>query len=222
MRRVHNHWRPRRDASAPGASRSRGEEPHSLRNRCCESSQRRRSSMRRVVCLILLAIPFVPNARTLPAQQAPQGTVTGRVVDASSQRPLADAQVSIVGTQRGAVTNENGEFRIVHVPAGAQTVRAQRIGFAPATLAVSVTAGGSAVANLALAVTAAELDQVVVTATGETQRKRETGNTVAVVQPTTERLAVAPTVAELLQAQAAGVYVNQSGGTQGTASRIRI
>ena len=178
--------------------------------------------MRRVVCLILLAIPFVPNARTLPAQQAPQGTVTGRVVDASSQRPLADAQVSIVGTQRGAVTNENGEFRIVNVPAGAQTVRAQRIGFAPATLAVSVTAGGSAVANLALAVTAVELDQIVVTATGETQRKRETGNTVAVVQPTTERLAVAPTVAELLQAQAAGVYVNQSGGTQGTASRIRI
>jgi TonB-linked SusC/RagA family outer membrane protein len=148
--------------------------------------------------------------------------VTGRVLDAAVQRPLADVQVTIVATQRGAVTNENGEFRIASVPPGAQTVRAQRIGYAPATLAVTVVASGNVVANLALSATAVELDQVVVTATGETQRRRETGNTVAVVQPTTERLAVTPSVAELLQAQAPGVYVNQSGGTQGTASRIRI
>jgi len=182
--------------------------------------------MRRLVCpLVLAAIGGIatispPNARTLQAQQL--GTVTGRVVDAAAQRPLADVQVTIVGTQRGAVTNETGEFRIASVAPGTQTVRAQRIGYTPATLSITVSASSNVVANLALSVTAVELDQVVVTATGETQRRRETGNTVAVVQPTTERLAVAPSVAELLQAQAPGVYVNQSGGTQGTASRIRI
>ena len=179
--------------------------------------------MRRLVCLIALTVVtvcFPPNARRLAAQQT--GTITGRVVDAAAQRPLADVQVTVVGTQRGGTTNENGEFRIGSVPAGQQTVRAQRIGYAPATLAITVPASSSVVANLALSATALELDQVVVTATGETQRRRETGNTVAVVEPTTERLAVTPSVAELLQAQAPGVYVNQSGGTQGTASRIRI
>jgi TonB-linked SusC/RagA family outer membrane protein len=168
----------------------------------------------------MLAFVFVPNARTLSAQQT--GTITGRVLDAGVQRPLADVQVTVVGSQRGGLTNENGEYRIVGVPAGAQTVRAQRIGYSPTNMAVTVPPGGSVTANLALSVTAVALDQVVVTATGETQRRRETGNTVAIVQPAPERLAVAPTVAELLQAQAAGVYVNQSGGTQGTASRIRI
>ena len=176
--------------------------------------------MKRLVCLIVLAVAFVPNARRLSAQQV--GTVTGRVIDASTQRPLADVQVSIVGTQRGAITNENGEYRIASAPAGAQTVRAQHIGYAPGTLAVTVPATGNVVANFTMSVTAVTLDQIVVTATGETQRRRETGNTVAVMQPTVERLAVAPTVAELLQAQAPGVYVNQAGGTQGTASRIRI
>jgi hypothetical protein len=70
--------------------------------------------MRRLVCLILLAFAFVPNGRTLLAQQQ-TGTVTGRVLDATAQRPLADVQVSVVGTQRGAVTNANGEYRRARV-----------------------------------------------------------------------------------------------------------
>lgn len=176
--------------------------------------------MTRHVCLILLAVALALDSRTASAQQT--STVTGRVVDASSQRPLADVKVTIVGTLRGGTTNENGEYRITSAPLGAQSVRAQRIGFAPATLAITVPGTGNVVANLALSVTAVELDQVVVTATGETQRRRETGNTVAVLQPAPERLAVSPTVSDLLTAQAPGVYVNQSGGTQGTAARIRI
>jgi TonB-linked SusC/RagA family outer membrane protein len=177
--------------------------------------------MTRLVCLIMLGVAFAPNARPLRAQQA-TGTVTGRVLDAAAQRPLPDVQVSVVGTQRGGVTNENGEYRIQNVPAGTQTIRAQRIGYAPTTLSITVPTGNNVVANLALSVTAVELDQVVVTATGETQRRRETGNTVAVLQPAPERLAVSSTVSDLLTAQAPGVYVNQSGGTQGTANRIRI
>ncbi|HEX6049852.1 MAG TPA: TonB-dependent receptor plug domain-containing protein, partial [Gemmatimonadaceae bacterium] len=167
--------------------------------------------------LLVGAIPWA-----LAAQQPTQGTITGRAVDAASQRALPDVQVSVVGTQRGAITNEEGEYRIVNLTPGTVTVRAQRIGYAPVTQSVTVTAGGTATANFVLAATAIQIDEVVVTATGESQRKRETGNTVATVTPSTERLATTTNIADVLQASAPGVYVNSSGGTQGSASRIRI
>ena len=158
----------------------------------------------------------------LAAQQPAQGTITGRAVEGATQRPLADVQVSVVGTQRGAITNEQGDYRIVGITPGTVTVRAQRIGFAPVTQSAVVTAGGSVTANFVLNATAIQIDEVVVTATGETQRKRESGNTVATVTPTTERLATTTNIAEVLQASAPGVYVNSPGGTQGSANRIRI
>ena len=158
----------------------------------------------------------------LTAQAPAQGTISGRAVEAATQRPLPDVQVSVVGTQRGAITNEQGEYRIVNLTPGTVTVRAQRIGYAPVTQSVSVTAGGTATANFVLAATAIQIDEVVVTATGESQRKRETGNTVATVTPSAERLATTTNIADVLQASAPGVYVNSSGGTQGSASRIRI
>ena len=50
------------------------------------------------------------------------GTVRGRVTSAGSGAAIADAQVSVAGTQRGTVTNANGEYSITRVPAGDRTV----------------------------------------------------------------------------------------------------
>ncbi|MDF2774908.1 MAG: putative outer membrane protein, partial [Geminicoccaceae bacterium] len=72
--------------------------------------------------LLVGAIPWA-----LAAQQPTQGTISGRAVEAATQRPLPDVQVSVVGTQRGAITNEQGEYRIVNLTPGTVTVRAQRI-----------------------------------------------------------------------------------------------
>jgi len=167
--------------------------------------------------LLAGAVPW-----SLGAQQPTTGTITGRVVEAATQRPLPDAQVSVVGTQRGALTNEQGDYRIVGITPGPVTVRAQRIGYAPSNQAVVVGTAGPATANFSLTATAIQIDEVVVTATGETQRKRESGNTVATVTPSSERLAATTNIAEVLQASAPGVYVNSPGGTQGSANRIRI
>jgi TonB-linked SusC/RagA family outer membrane protein len=174
---------------------------------------------RQLVTASLLA-GAVPLA--LAAQQPTQGTITGRVIEAASQRPLPDVQVSVVGTQRGAITNEQGDFRIVGITPGTVTVRAQRIGYSPETQSVVVSAAAPVTANFVLTATAIQIDEVVVTATGETQRKRESGNTVATVTPSAERLATTTNIAEVLQASAPGVYVNSPGGTQGSANRIRI
>ena len=62
------------------------------------------------------------------------------MIDAASQRPLANVQVSIAGTGAtvGALTNAQGTFRIPNVAVGQQTVRARLIGYAAATATAAV------------------------------------------------------------------------------------
>jgi TonB-linked SusC/RagA family outer membrane protein len=181
--------------------------------------------MSQTVCQLLratLVAALIPWHLGAQQPDAGTGTITGRIVELSSQRPLSDVQVRVLGTQRGAVTNDRGEYRINAITAGTVQLRAQRIGYAPVTQSVTVAAGASATSNFVLSATAIQIDEVVVTATGESQRKRESGNTIATVTPTQEQLATTTNIAEVLQASAPGVYVNSPGGTQGSANRIRV
>ena len=73
------------------------------------------------------AVPLLPAALVVPlavpalaGAQVARGTVTGRVTDASTQQPVANAQVVVVGTQIGALTNADGRFTLRALPAAAQ------------------------------------------------------------------------------------------------------
>lgn len=166
----------------------------------------------------VLALAFAAPA----AAQTPTGTVTGRVVDMQTQRPVASAQVRVIGTQRGAQTDEQGQYRIGGVPTGTVQLIAQRIGYGPSPRTVTVEANGITTADFALVVSATQLDQVLVTATGQTERKRENGNAVATIAPKTEQLAATQNFSDVLAARAPGVSVTTSGGTTGGGSRVRI
>jgi TonB-linked SusC/RagA family outer membrane protein len=151
-----------------------------------------------------------------------QGVVTGRVMDAATNLPLADAQVRVVGSTRGSLSNADGRYTITGVATGSQTVRAQRIGYSMANQVVSVTSGTPVTVNFGLRAAATTLDQVVISATGQTQRKRESGATSSTIDSSLVTLAAAPTFSNILTARAAGVAVQGSSGTTGTSSRIRI
>ena len=155
-------------------------------------------------------------------QQANTGTITGRVIDRSTQQPLPGVNVLVVGTQRGTQTQDDGTFRLAAVPAGTYQVRAQRIGYQAQTVPVTVQANGTATAEFALGAAAVQLEQVVISGTGETERRRERGASVAVIDTSLVNVAAAPTFSNLLQARTAGVTVQQASGTTGTGSRIRI
>src|SRR5687768_13578871 len=58
------------------------------------------------------------------AQTSATGSITGRVLDASTGRYLNNAQVTIAGTARTARTNEYGEYRFDNVPAGEVNIEA--------------------------------------------------------------------------------------------------
>jgi hypothetical protein len=167
------------------------------------------------------AIPAASQAQ----QPAASGTVTGRVVERGSNAPVGGAQVFVVGASpRGALTAEDGTYRIGGVPAGAAVLRVRRLGYEAGAQSVTVTAGGSVRADFTVGRSVATtLEQVTVTATGEQQRRREQGNSVAIIQALPqERLANAQNFSQAISAQAPGVQVLQSGGTTGTGSRVRI
>jgi TonB-dependent starch-binding outer membrane protein SusC len=160
------------------------------------------------------------SAVTLGAQQP--ATIVGRVTDRASGQPLAAAQVQIVGTTRGAATGDDGRYRIAGVPAGQVQVRVLRIGYRAVTRPVTAVAGQTETADFALDASAVTLDQVVVTATGEQIRRREQGNAVSSIQPSTEEQAATTNLTDVLNSRTPGVYVQQSSGGTGTGSRIRI
>lgn len=174
----------------------------------------------RTAALLAIAGVLLFGPPALAQQQT--GAVVGHVIDRAGGTPVPDVNVVIVGTTMGTRTDAQGRYRIGGVPAGAVTVRAFRIGFSAQAMPATVPAGGEVTVDFQLATTAVTIEQVIVTATGESQRKRETGNAVATVAPAPEKLAVSSNVAEVLAASAPGVYVNSPGGTQGSANRIRI
>ncbi len=153
--------------------------------------------------------------------QSTQGTVTGRVTDAATGQPIASAQVNVVNTALGALTNDKGQYTIRGVLPGPHTVRALRVGFAEQSGTVSVSAGQTATLDLAMKAVAVTLNPVVTTATGE-QRRVEVGNSIAQVNAA-QIVATkgVSNMADLLTARAPGVQVIP--GTQiGAGSRVRI
>ncbi len=164
------------------------------------------------------ALAFVP----LLAFAQSSGTITGRVTESGSGQPVADANVVIVGTTRGARTDAEGRYRISDVPAGPAQVRALRIGYASTAQPVNVTAGSTNSVDFALSSAAISLDRVLVTAQGGEQRRVEVGNAVSNIAVADVQKASVPNGASLLQGRAPGVTVIQNGGTTGTSARVRI
>ncbi len=170
--------------------------------------------------LAVLALMFAAWPSSASAQ-AQQGTITGRVTDAANGQPVAAAQVNVVGTNAGAQTNDNGEYTIRGVRAGALEVRTLRVGFAELRQQVSLKDGETVTLNFQLNAVAVMLNPVVTTATGE-ERRVEVGNAIARVDAAsvTEQKPVS-TVEDVLTARAPGVQVMQ--GTQtGAGARVRI
>ncbi len=88
------------------------------------------------------------------------GTITGRVVDEDGDA-LPGASVRVEGTQMGAATNTQGQFRIGGVPVGSYTLVASFVGYEPQTARVRLAGRGARV-DFRLSSGARELSEVAV------------------------------------------------------------
>lgn len=156
------------------------------------------------------------------AAQAQDGTVTGMVTDAASQRPVGSVQVYLVGTGLGTLSRDNGRFTILNVPPGDYTVRAERIGFTGVDAQITVGVGATVQQDFAMSAQALGLDEIVVTGTAGAARRREVGNSISQLDIEEEIVGPPQNVDALLQARVPGMSVTQSSASVGGGAMIRL
>src|SRR3569623_604220 len=135
------------------------------------------SGMSRTCRLIALVLALAAPLAAARAQGT--GTIRGRVTDAATARAIADAQITITGTQLSAATTAAGDFAISNVPSGSREVVVRRLGYTRQAKNVTVNVGTETRADFTLTITATPLDAIVVTGTAGAAEKRTLGNAVA-------------------------------------------
>ena len=181
-------------------------------------SRRSFLSMRALAVMAGLALVL-----PVPVLAQATGAVTGVVRDRSTLQPMNGVQITVVGTQRGGVSDARGRFLIQNVPAGQQTLEAVFIGYGSAQQPVTVTAGGTAEVNFELGISAVSLDEVIVTGTAGAVERRQLGATVASVDVSkVQEIVPVADVSSVLQARIPGVRSIATVGGVGSSKDLRI
>jgi len=166
--------------------------------------------------MLIMGAALMPD--TVRAQT---GTIAGTVVDAESEDTLPGANVSIAGTNKGASTDANGQYRITGVQPGTYTVEASFVGYEKRVVEdVTVEGGATTQVNFQL-VQGMTGEEVVVVAYGEQQRQDVTGSISSVNSADIEGTATT-SLEQGLQGQIAGVDVTQGDAAPGGGISVQI
>lgn len=170
-------------------------------------------------------VGLVPRATSAPAYRArQQGTasITGRVKDATTGEPLANAAVSIEPSTARTLTAPDGRYVLRNIPAGSYVVSVRFLGHIPVMKPIELLADSTKVADFAMVSTAATLDQIVTTGAGE-QRRVELGNAIATINADSiAKTAPITSLTDLISGRTPNVDVQLTSGMTGDGPAIRI
>ena len=159
--------------------------------------------------LLLLAVLTLSNFAYA------QRTVTGTVTDAESGEPLIGANILVIGTSTGTITDFDGNYSI-KVPEGSTTLEFSYTGFASQRVEI----GNQSVINLALSA-GQLLEEVVVVGYGTVKKSDLTGSVTSVKEEDFNKgVFTAPD--QLIQGKVAGVQILNNSGQPGGESTVRI
>ncbi len=114
-----------------------------------------RTRVLRALCLALVAL-------LAPALALAQNALTGTVTNAATGRALEGARVTLAGTAREVLTDAQGNFRFDDLPAGSVTLTVAYTGLDPASVPVTLSAGGTTRHDIGLTAGIYKMDQFVV------------------------------------------------------------
>jgi TonB-dependent starch-binding outer membrane protein SusC len=154
-------------------------------------------------------------AALAPPVLAPPGEVDGVVLNESGQ-PLSGATVTVKGTDKMALTNEKGEFKLPNVPANSILI-VTYVGYSAKQ--VSFKPGERVEVHLVQAVN--QLDQVQIIAYGTTTERLSTGDVTTVKAVDIEKQPV-DNLLEAIQGRVPGLYINQSSGLPGSGFSVQV
>jgi hypothetical protein len=157
--------------------------------------------MKPIVRPLLLTLLLLVLA--LPAVAEDKGTISGKVSDKKTGHALPFANVSVVGAQRGGLTDSEGRFSVSGIPAGTYEVKVQFLGYkAESRPGVVVAVGKPTVLDFKLEdVVVKEVKAVEVSAERRLVEAKQ-GATVRSVNANDIRNLPVSTVADVLQQQA--------------------
>jgi vitamin B12 transporter len=167
------------------------------------------------IALSLIAFSFTSKAQN-------KISVTGYVVDSQTKKPLEGVSIILMGTQKGASTNQLGFFEIFGLEPKDYLLRVSSIGYEKKDVSVSLKEGNK---SLTIALTHTVTDLSEITVIGKTEDQQEVEMVVNNVMPVTVITAKeienrAGNLNEILARQA-GVQIRLSGGI-GSDSRISV
>ncbi|MDQ2721352.1 MAG: TonB-dependent receptor [Bacteroidota bacterium] len=147
-------------------------------------------------------------------QTIAQRTITGTVTSKDGT-PLSGASLSVPGQKSGETTGPDGTFSI-KVPANARQLKVSYVGYEPQQLSIA----GQNTVSITLQSSTTNLNEVVVTGYSS-QKKKDITGAVAVVNVNDLKQIPSGTTEALLQGQASGVTVINS-GQPGGGSNVRV
>ena len=164
-------------------------------------------------------VPWGLGAQANPGIQQ-EAVVAGSVVNASSLRPVSGAQIVVVGTPIGGLSDGRGRFRLTGLTEETVTLQVVMLGYKELSQEVRI---GDLGIRLALQETAVALDQIIVTGTPGGTRTRTIGNAVGKLDAAEiVEFAPAATVQEVLSGRIPGVAVLTGQGNLGTGGVTQV
>jgi len=145
-----------------------------------------------------------------------QVSVKGIVKGSDDGQPLPGVIIKVEGTNKGAVTDVNGAYKI-DVPSADSKLVFSYVGMTTQT----VVAGSTGEVNVSMKV-GVEIKEVIVTALGVSKETKSLGYSVSTVGGDAVRESGETNALEALAAKAPGVQVTGSGGTPGASVKIQI
>lgn len=167
------------------------------------------------------ALAFMVGVDAAPVTAQQTGSITGTVVDASNGRTLESAQVFIEDLNLGALSNRQGRFVMLNVPAGTHELQVEIIGYTPSTQQVTVTAGQTATVEFQLESTALRLQELVVTGVAGSTPRIKLPFTVEKID-FAEMPVPSPSVEGLISGKVPGAKVTRGSGQPGQAGDIML
>ena len=143
-------------------------------------------------------------------------TVTGVVTSASDTEPIIGAAIQVEGSSRGTVTDFDGNYSIE--AQDNETLVFSYVGMTPQKIKV----GGRDVINVVLKDNAQVLEEVVVTAMGQTQEKKKLNFAVQSLNSDDVTAGQSSNFANSLQGKVAGLQVSQGGGSPNSSTQVII
>jgi TonB-linked SusC/RagA family outer membrane protein len=174
-------------------------------------SKIKRKGVRSILILLTLLLLSAHNFA-----QTNERKITGRVTDANTKRPVANASIVIKGRKNAVISNSDGEFTVT-VRTG-ETLEISSVGHFFKTLKIEA---GTNNLDIQLDESFAKLEDIVVIGYGVQKSKAVTGATAHVKGEDLAKLNTTNAL-QALQGQAAGVNITSTSGQPGGGFKVNI